>query len=60
MTDNEQQIDNAVTAWLQARDGTGDPERGAELVLALDEDSRREAFRRLGYSTRAHLELFGL
>lgn len=53
-TDQEQRIANAVQAWRDDHPGA------AAALDRLPDADKREALRRLGYSTRQHLEMFGL
>jgi len=56
LTESEERaLSAAVEAWQIDTDG------GAWLdIMAIDADARREALRRLGYSTPMHLALFAL
>lgn len=53
-TTKEPEIANAVQAWRDDHPGA------AAALDRLDDDSKREALRRLGYNTRHHLAMFGL
>ena len=44
-------VSRAVQAWLD------DDGRAADMVASLPSPARLQALRRIGYSTRAHLEV---
>jgi len=52
MTSGKQAISEAVSAYLERHD--------EKPLMQLGENDRREALRQLGYSTPAHLAMFGL
>ena len=51
---NPAAVDAAVEAWQN------DASNAADLLMRLHPSARLIALRRLGYSTSAHLEMFGL
>lgn len=53
-TSDTDAIENAVAAWRADHPGA------AAALHRLNDADKREALRRLGYSTRQHLAMFGL
>jgi len=51
---NPAAVDAAVEAWQ------ADKSNATDLMMRLHPSARLLALRRLGYTTRAHLEMFGL